>query len=287
MLKRLITGIGYIAVLVGFFLLKGYVHRLWFDLLVFMFTAIGTFEMLRAFGEKIHVSQRILVSIFSPLVIPAFCLADEWIPQYAPHLTFAVFVLGLALLAGTLVFAHESVSLESTGYALLSYAYPSLFLLVLSICNHLAEFSSLSILFVFAVCPIADTLAYVFGRLFGKKLPRKMSPHVSPNKTVIGGVGGLIGGALGGVVLFFGYYGFFGTIAQNYLELPFFIALGIVTAAVAAFGDLVESAIKRKLEIKDMGRLLPGHGGILDRIDSTLYAVLVVCAVFAVRIIIA
>lgn len=287
MLKRLITGIAYIAVLAGFFLLKVFVHRLWFDLLVFIFTAIGTFEMLRAFGDKIHVLQRVFVSIFAALLIPAFSLADEWIPQYAPHITFAVFMAGLALLAGTLVFVHEKVSLESTGYALLSYVYPSVFLLVLSVCNHLTEFSAIGILFVFAICPIADTFAYLFGRMFGKKLPRKMSPHVSPNKTVIGGVGGLVGGALGGVVLFFGYYGVLGTISENLLELAFFIGLGILIAVVAAFGDLVESAIKRKLEIKDMGRLLPGHGGVLDRIDSTLYAVLVVCFVFAIRIIIA
>lgn len=74
--------------------------------------------------------------------------------------------------------------------------------------------------------------------------------------------------------IFFVYYGLLEPCDLNteWLNLVFFIALGVLTAAFTEFGDLVESAVKRKLEIKDMGRLLPGHGGILDRIDSTLYA---------------
>ena len=59
---------------------------------------------------------------------------------------------------------------------------------------------------------------------------------------------------------------------------------GVLTAAFTELGDLVESAVKRKLEIKDMGNILPGHGGILDRIDSTLYAGLIVCFVLTMRI---
>lgn len=118
----------------------------------------------------------------------------------------------------------------------------------------------------------------------------KMSPNVSPNKTMIGGFGSLIGGAIGAVAVFFAYYGIFHpadfSTQWEYLwqNLVFFIALGILMAAFAEFGDLVESAVKRKIGIKDMGKLLPGHGGILDRIDSSLYASLIVCFVMAIRI---
>ena len=99
-------------------------------------------------------------------------------------------------------------------------------------------------------------------------------------------MGGLIGGALGAVCIFFVYYGLLEPCDLNteWLNLVFFIALGVLTAAFTEFGDLVESAVKRKLEIKDMGRLLPGHGGILYRIDSTLYAGLIVCFVLTMRI---
>ena len=64
MKKRLLTGICYLAVLIGFFLLKIYVHRRFFDLLVLAFPAVGTFEMLRAFGDQVHLSQKIIAGIF-------------------------------------------------------------------------------------------------------------------------------------------------------------------------------------------------------------------------------
>lgn len=284
MLKRLLTGICYLAVLIGFFLLKIFVHRLFFDALVLAFTVLGTFEMLRAFGEKIAPSQKITVGAFAPAIVLTYALCDEFVYAYAPQITFVVFIAGAAILFGMLVFAHERTGLESTGYAATCYLYPSAFLLVLSACNHLPVYSELAILFVFAVCPFADSLALVFGMLFRKKLPAKMAPSVSPNKTLIGGFGGLVGGALGAICIFFAYYGIAGTLEMKWGNLAFFVFLGILTAAFAEFGDLAESAIKRKLGIKDMGKLLPGHGGVLDRIDSTLYASLIVCFVFVLRI---
>lgn len=132
-------------------------------------------------------------------------------------------------------------------------------------------------------CVGADTAAYLIGSRFGK---RKLAPHVSPNKTVIGGVGGLLGGALGALCLFFAYYGLLqpAPFSEKWINLIFFLGLGVGTAAFAELGDLAESAIKRKLGIKDMGKILPGHGGVLDRIDSALYACLIVCFVFVIRI---
>ncbi len=337
MKKRLLTGFVYVLILIAFFLLKIFVWtpyttaagekvslrigNLCFDVLIGVFVGIGTWEMLRAFSAHLHRSQKIIVMTFALLVLAAYSISDfyfadilairlpdpgassEDITQavgrnYSLHISFVVFMTGIALLFALLVIHHEKVSLESTGYALLSYIYPSFFLLVLAVCNHLEKYSELAILFVFVICPFADSLALVFGKAFGKKLPAKMAPHVSPKKTLIGGFGGLVGGAIGAVVIFFMCYGLtkldgMGLIAPlgwrlslNALDIVFYIALGILTAAFSQFGDLVESAIKRKLGIKDMGKILPGHGGILDRIDSSLYAGLVVCLVMVGRIMI-
>jgi phosphatidate cytidylyltransferase len=101
-----------------------------------------------------------------------------------------------------------------------------------------------------------------------------MSPVISPKKTVIGGIGGIFGGVLGAVALFFIYNAVKGSF--NFLQLPFYVLLGVAAAVATEFGDLVESAVKRKAGIKDMGNILPGHGGILDRIDGSIYAALVV-----------
>ncbi len=297
-MKRLLTGAVYILILLGAFLLRRYVHLLFFDALLLVFSVIGTFEMLRAFGERVDRVQKAIVLVVSSGLIICYAVTDtlyrmvqETRPEvvnYSPLITFVVLMAGLAVLFGLLVFRHEKTSLDSLGCSLICLFYPAVFLLVLVGCNHMPEYSEIGILFVFVICPFADSFAYVFGRLFGRWVPKKLSPTVSPNKTLIGGLGGLIGGALGAVCIFFVYYGLLEPCDLNteWLNLVFFIGLGVLTAAFTEFGDLVESAVKRKLEIKDMGKLLPGHGGILDRIDSSLYAGLIVCFVLTMRILI-
>lgn len=306
-IKRLLTGTAYLLVLLGFFALRVYFDEpLYFDALILVFTVAGAFEMCRALGDRIDGFQRALVMLFSAGVIICYTVSDSaykylqreaaegtFIVNYSPNLTFVVFMAGVAILFSLLVFRHEKTSLESAGYSMLAYVFPSVFLLVLCGVNHMPSYSEIGILFIFVLCPIADCLAYVFGKFFGKKLPMKMAPNVSPNKTVIGGFGGILGGAIGAVALFYIYYFLAragvlpaADVVERPINLILFVGLGILTAAFAELGDLVESAVKRRLNIKDMGKLLPGHGGILDRIDSALYACLIVCFVLVLRIMI-
>ena len=300
--KRTGVGILYMAILIGFFLLKVFVNDFLFDFIVLGFSVLGTFEMCRAFKGKITTAQTVVVMIFTTLTVLTFCVSDFVFKEvfdvawgqsnYTPLITLVVFIAGLAVILGLLVIAHQKTSLESTGFTLIAYVYPLVFLLILAGCNHLERYSDAAILFIFLICPFADSLALVFGRLFGKKIPRKMAPNVSPNKTLIGGFGGLVGGALGALIVFFVYYGLctplrvgsFDNIVFEWESLYLFLGIGIISSFFSQFGDLVESAIKRKLGIKDMGKMLPGHGGILDRIDSSLYAGLIVCLIFTIRI---
>ncbi len=118
------------------------------------------------------------------------------------------------------------------------------------------------ILFLLVVIWANDSFAYYGGRAFGST---KLSPVVSPNKTVEGSVSGLIGGAVAAVV-----YGNFFLQGTEVVEL---LVISLLVGVVAIIGDLSESLIKRSYGVKDSGTLLPGHGGLLDRIDSLIFAV--------------
>lgn len=106
-----------------------------------------------------------------------------------------------------------------------------------------------------------DTLAYVFGVLFGKN---KVMPSVSPKKTWQGSIGGIIGSLIAGVLSWYFLF------PQSSLVL--FLVLAVLSGFVGQFGDFFESLLKRVANVKDSGKIMPGHGGVLDRIDGVLFA---------------
>lgn len=115
------------------------------------------------------------------------------------------------------------------------------------------------IFFVLLVTWLADTGGYVFGLSIGK---HPLAPTLSPKKTIEGLVGGVVFAALGAYACQLWFAPFFST-GQCAM-------LGITLALIGAVGDLCESGIKRSVNVKDSGTIIPGHGGVLDRIDSLL-----------------
>ncbi len=110
-----------------------------------------------------------------------------------------------------------------------------------------------------------DTCAYCFGMLFGK---HKMSPKLSPKKSVEGAVGGVFGAVV--LTLIYGLI-FKEAMGAEFSDLILMAVICAVGALISMVGDLAASAIKRNYEIKDYGKLIPGHGGILDRFDSVIF----------------
>ena len=111
----------------------------------------------------------------------------------------------------------------------------------------------------------SDSAALFAGMAFGK---HKLAPKVSPKKTVEGAIGGLLGGMLGMVIFRVIFY-----LCTVYpLHIGWCVVMGLVGAVMGQLGDLSFSVIKRQQGIKDYGRLLPGHGGVLDRFDSVIFA---------------
>lgn len=109
---------------------------------------------------------------------------------------------------------------------------------------------------------VADSAAYLVGRRWGR---RKLCPQVSPGKTIAGMAGGLVGAALLGVVAGL-------VLHMDRSRLAGLVALTTLCAAVSVIGDLAESLFKRRAGVKDSSHLLPGHGGVLDRIDAVIAA---------------
>lgn len=122
------------------------------------------------------------------------------------------------------------------------------------------------LLYVFILVWAADSGAYFAGRAFGK---HKLAPKVSPGKTWQGVIGGLITAC----VLAFAFISFVGESLFLHGTLKSLTALSVATVAISVLGDLTESMFKRESGIKDSGNIIPGHGGILDRIDSLTAAV--------------
>ena len=272
MLKRTITGAGIVAVTVGFFFLRGVDYRL-FNILLFAISVIGTLEMLRAFNEKTTLASKLVVSIFVGTTVP--------LVTFFGFTGFAILVGAFAFVAlSLLVFNYSNITLEGIGYTFLCYFYPNLLVGIMVLMNGLVDFGFVAMLLAFVICPVADTFAYLVGStLHGPKL----CPNLSPNKTISGAVGGLIGGVVVSVALYY--------ILDACNALPqitfmpgvvLFILLGLFGALFTEVGDLLESALKRKAGIKDMGKLLPGHGGILDRVDGIMFASVLIFIVFQI-----
>ena len=119
----------------------------------------------------------------------------------------------------------------------------------------------LALCILLVTCTVAnDTFAYFVGRVIGR---HRMAPRISPKKTVEGALGGLAGAVIAALLV---------SVYTNGMPKGYAALLGLVVGVFGQWGDLFESAVKRDFRVKDSGKILPGHGGILDRFDSFLFA---------------
>jgi phosphatidate cytidylyltransferase len=169
----------------------------------------------------------------------------------------------LAGLMSTLVFAFVikgGVSTVSVSVTVLGVAWIGLGLAHALLLRDIDEHGVLAVFTVLLAVWAGDAGAYFIGLLFGR---HKLAPTVSPGKTWEGLIAGIV--ATIGVT-------FLAVYEANFLSIPESLVLGAVIAIAAPLGDLFESALKRDADVKDSGRLLAGHGGVLDRIDALLFA---------------
>lgn len=228
----------------------------WFTGMVYAVAMLAAWE----WGMLQRISARLLppLGVLSALVFPVAISIHE--PAFAPIAFGVLMCLGVALLPH-----DESASeLLSAGALTVVGAIYIGALLTPSILLRDAPDGVVWVLTIILATWACDTAAYAIGRRWGR---RKLAPPISPQKTVEGTVAGLVGAvAIGASMMallpLFGYSEFG----------PKLVGLGLVVGLSAVGGDLLESAVKRRLGVKDAGWMLPGHGGILDRIDGLLPA---------------
>lgn len=178
----------------------------------------------------------------------------------------AAVVLTMLLLLFLYVFTFPKFHANQIFASMFAYLYAPMMLSFIYLIREGFMQGSYLVWFIFLCSWGNDTCAYAVGVLIGK---HKMTPKLSPKKSVEGAVGGILGAAL-----LFVIYTHFAINRYTDVTLPLSLAavLGAAGALVSMVGDLAASAIKRDHEIKDYGRLIPGHGGIMDRFDSVIIA---------------
>lgn len=181
-----------------------------------------------------------------------------------------------------LMLSVEKFSINKSIHTLFGLLYPTVFMLFFILINRFGSFNLASIheyeiqisrfilIFAFVIPVFTDTFALFTGMIFKGK---KLCPRISPNKTISGAIGGAIWGTISSICLFLifnaihDYSLIFETLGITLWKV---CIIGFVISVLSQLGDLFESYLKRKAQVKDSGNILPGHGGILDRLDSHL-----------------
>lgn len=152
--------------------------------------------------------------------------------------------------------AHLVGRMALTGFGVVWVALGFAYVLLIRSLNH-----GMALTIMLLACTMVnDTFAYFVGRAFGR---HRMAPRISPKKSVEGAIGGIIGSIVAAAIV---------KIYSPWLGWGPAVLFGLVIGLVGQWGDLFESAVKRDFRVKDSGKILPGHGGILDRFDAVLFA---------------
>lgn len=235
---------------------------------IFLASLIGLFEFYSV-TKLIKLKPLLLCGLLGAFIITAAnfkLIPDEYVP--------AVFLLWIFLIFLVMLIFNQKIDIKAASLTVFSVLYiPNLFSYISMVL--FMPLGKILIWFVLAGAFATDTFAYFTGTFLGK---HKLCPHISPKKSIEG----LIGGTIGCGILFplMGYF-FNEFLGAGLLILPL-VPIGIITALFSQFGDLCASMIKRSFSVKDYGKILPGHGGIMDRCDSLIFVAPLIYFLFGI-----
>jgi phosphatidate cytidylyltransferase len=249
-MKRVITGI-IICALWLLLLFKGPFPIFWLAITVMSAVALAEYFSIALPARDKHYRLLLILLGLLPL-IGAF---PGHILLMICGLTVALISLMIFSISRYTALSHPFDFMSRAGFGFIYISLCSAHLILLMDLLH----GKALLLLLTAITAASDTAAYYSGSLFGR---HKLSPAISPGKTIEGFIGGVVGGVVAAMAI-------------KYFFLPTFSFLwvgltAVVLCCIGVAGDLSESVIKRAFEVKDSGSILPGHGGVLDRIDSLL-----------------
>ncbi|WP_080874728.1 phosphatidate cytidylyltransferase [Oceanobacillus timonensis] len=251
MKQRTITAVLALLVFVPIIIMGG----MPFTIFIYLLATIGLIELIRMRPPEKHFLPYVLSALLTWVVLlPDAVFTDiTWFTKYE-----LISILIFVLLAYT-VLVQNAFTFDQVGFVILAAFYVGLgFFYLLETRD--GDNALRNILFAFFIIWATDTGAYLFGRKLGK---RKLLPAISPKKTVEGALGGIFVAVVVAVI--------FHLITPFEQSLLTVMMVTVIASCVGQIGDLVESAFKRIYNVKDSGKILPGHGGILDRFDSMLF----------------
>lgn len=277
MLKRAITAIVLVGYAFAMLYLGTAVHYGFLDALIMSFAFVGTYEMYHTFRKSEYKN-----SWGAPLLL---CVAIYPLWYFLGYKGILI-ALSLSICLALAVFTFKAeMELKDLLATIFSLIYPmALVSLAFALSREFPCGGTFAISFAIFLPVFSDTFAYLVGSTLGK---RKLCPSISPKKTVAGAIGGLLGSVLCAVTFFLlfdlyavipvGYVSFSDSVA---VRAVVFVVLGIVGGVLAEIGDLAASRIKRTMNIKDFGNIFPGHGGVLDRLDSIMFTLVMLFTAF-------
>lgn len=259
---RLISSVVLVAAALFTILQGGYVLA---AMLLFL-ALVGYRELMKAcklHGEAFDGSKRFHpLEITGYVGITAYYLIMTFVSEKLYLLLAIIMILAAFMFLYVLTFPRYRA--EQIMCAFFNVAYAPVMLSCIYLVRSL-PYGEYSVWMIFISSWICDTFAYIVGMLIGK---HKMVPGLSPKKSIEGAIGGVAGSALAGAL--YGYFIVEPVITEQNITLAFVI-ISAVGAVISQVGDLAASAIKRDHEIKDYGKLIPGHGGVMDRFDSVIF----------------
>ncbi|EFI73377.1 MULTISPECIES: phosphatidate cytidylyltransferase [Segatella] len=264
---RAITGVFYVAIMVC-----GFLDPQAMILLFALITGMTIWEFTGLINAKHGVTTNQFISTIAGVYF--FLAVAGWrIGLVNNFIVFVPYLLTIIYLFISELYFKNQDAINDWAYTMLSQMYIALPFAMINIVafetneDGSVHFDTLLPLSIFVFLWINDTGAYCSGSLFGK---HKLFPRISPAKSWEGSIGGGIFVLIAAGIL--GYYANFGEL-QHSLNILEWMGLGLIVVFFGTWGDLVESLFKRTLGIKDSGNILPGHGGMLDRFDSSLMAI--------------